>query len=136
MNRNEDCPYIPVSWGELIDKITILQIKHDRFCDGRARGNVACELALLSEFAAGATGDPKLADPIASLRGVNQELWEIEDRIRLCEAAGDFGPEFIGLARSVYRQNDRRAAIKRQINDLCGSRLVEEKCYADWVAAA
>jgi predicted nucleic acid-binding Zn-ribbon protein len=68
----------------------------------------------------------------AELKGVNEALWEIEDRIRDCERAQDFGPEFIELARSVYRTNDRRAAIKRQINELAGSAIIEEKSYSQY----
>jgi hypothetical protein len=73
---------------------------------------------------------PALAASSAELRAINEELWEIEDRIRDCEKSGDFGPRFIALARSVYRANDRRAAVKRRINEASGSEIVEEKSYA------
>ncbi len=66
----------------------------------------------------------------AELRGVNEALWDIEDQIRVCERDGDFGPKFVDLARSVYKNNDQRAAVKRKINELLGSRIVEEKSYA------
>lgn len=131
----EGYPLVPVSWGELLDKISILQIKRDRIRDDRARHNVARELGLLIEVAAEQLERPSLAEPIARLRAVNEALWDIEDRIRECEAAADFGPRFVQLARSVYRQNDRRAAIKREINEASGSALTEEKSYADWASA-
>jgi len=157
---------VPVSAGELLDKITILQIKHQRIGDAAKRANVAVELAALEAVAvraglvaeagqapgpdgvfapipavgagsdgggdavANGAGQAALAPVMAQLVTVNGELWDIEDRIRDCERAGDFGPGFVELARSVYRTNDRRAALKAQINQLCGSQLVEEKSYA------
>ena len=132
---------VPVSAGELVDKITILQIKVERIDDSAKRANVAVELAALEAVAVraglvagagqadGLTG-AVLAAATAELVDVNGELWVIEDRIRDCERAGDFGPGFIELARAVYRTNDRRAALKARINQLCGSQLVEEKSYA------
>ena len=132
---------VPVSAGELVDKITILQIKVERIDDSAKRANVAVELAALEAVAVraglvagagqadGLTG-AVLAAATAELVDVNGELWDIEDRIRDCERAGDFGPGFIELARAVYRTNDRRAALKARINQLCGSQLVEEKSYA------
>ena len=120
-------PQVPISWGELIDKITILQIKSERL-DGGARANVEKELALLAAIAA-----PVLAGDIAALtaelKAVNLALWDIEDRIRELERAGDFGAGFIALARSVYRTNDARGALKRRINQALDSALVEEKSY-------
>ena len=145
---------VPVSAGELVDKITILQIKAQRIGDPTKRANVAVELAALEAVAARAglvaravfggagagadglpNGDPAsglegLAAATAELVAVNGELWDIEDRIRDCERAGDFGAGFVALARSVYRTNDQRAALKARINQLCGSLLVEEKSYA------
>ena len=157
---------VPVSAGELVDKITILQIKAQRIGDPAKRANVAVELAALEAVAvraglvaeagqapgpdgvfvpipavgsgsddggdagADAAGQAALATVMAQLVTVNGELWDIEDRIRDCERAGDFGPGFVELARAVYRTNDRRAALKAQINQLCGSLLVEEKSYA------
>ena len=132
---------VPVSAGELVDKITILQIKVERIGDPAKQANVAVELAALEAVAVraglvagagqadGLTG-AVLAAATAELVDVNGELWDIEDRIRDCERAGDFGPDFIELARAVYRTNDRRAALKARINQLCGSQLVEEKSYA------
>lgn len=129
-----EIPMVPVSWGELLDKITILEIKRDRIGRPEACANVARELELLSAIAAPALSTPDLAATIDALRRVNIALWEIEDAIREEEAEARFGPEFIRLARSVYKRNDERAEIKRRINGLLGSALVEEKSYADWSA--
>lgn len=123
-------PLAPVSWGELLDKITILEIKAHRIADPAARANVDRELALLRDVAAPALSQPGLADLIAGLRRVNLALWTVEDDIRAKEAAAQFDAEFIGLARSVYLTNDERAALKRQINALLRSELVEEKYHA------
>lgn len=130
MSCTTGCPNVPVSWGELIDKITILQIKQARLHEAEARRNVDRELFLLRRIASGVMEGGALAALVQQLRTVNETLWEIEDAIRQREAAGDFGRDFIRLARSVYRQNDRRAALKRQINLQLGSMLVEEKSYA------
>lgn len=124
-----DLPLVPVSWGELLDKITILEIKAVRIPDPAAQANVARELALLQEAAAPVRDRPGLAMLVDNLRAVNTALWQIEDDIRLKEAAAAFDADFIGLARAVYRTNDRRAALKRQINALLGSSLVEEKWH-------
>ena len=123
---------VPVSVGELIDKLTILAIKDARIADDAKRANVRRELEALEAVAvaAGLRQRPGLAELEEALRGVNGELWVIEDRIRDCERRGDFGPGFVELARAVYVTNDRRAALKRQINALGGSELVEEKSYA------
>jgi hypothetical protein len=122
---------VPVSWGELIDKITILEIKVARIAEARARAHAAAELDLLRAAAApGFARHADLAALAAELRGVNETLWQIEDDIRARERAGDFGADFIALARAVYRTNDRRAAIKRAINDRLGSPLVEVKQYS------
>jgi hypothetical protein len=123
-------PEIPVSWGELIDKITILEIKHDRIQAREAVANVHRELALLRRVA-----EPVLAaeGSVARLKSelcaINQRLWDLEDLIREKEAAGVFGADFIGLARSVYKNNDERAALKKRINLELASELVEEKSY-------
>ena len=121
----------PCSLGELIDKITILRIKADRIGEPEKLVNVGRELALLERLARedGASWPPidGLTDQLAA---VNARLWQIEDAIRACEREGDFGPRFVKLAQSVYRENDTRAAIKRAINTLAGSALVEEKSYA------
>ena len=121
---------IDVAPGELIDKITILEIKSDRMEDPAKLKNVRAELALLSE-----TRDVEVPESAElemlteRLREANEALWVIEDDIRACEAAGDFGETFVELARSVYRTNDERARIKREINELLGSAIVEEKSY-------
>lgn len=136
MNPVECCPRVPVSWGELVDKITILQIKAERIADKGARANVAHELGSLRRVAGEALRADGVAPLIEQLQAVNEELWEIEDKIREREAEGDFGQRFVQLARSVYKKNDLRAAIKRRINEALGSELVEEKSYADWTSAA
>jgi len=123
-------PRVPVSWGEVIDKITILEIKALHLKDVRARANVARELELLSAIAdPQLAASPELAARKAALRAVNIALWDVEDALRRMEAAGRFDDAFVALARSVYRQNDERAAIKRQINELLDSEIVEEKSY-------
>ena len=119
---------IPVSLGELVDKITILEIKASRF-EGAALNNVTRELKLLEQTLLDCGAEVSSVD-LDALRGINRQLWTIEDDIRALEAAGDFGERFIDLARSVYRCNDQRAAIKRRINANSGSSLVEEKGYA------
>ncbi|VWX55023.1 DUF6165 family protein [Novosphingobium sp. 9U] len=132
MSQTECCPRVPVSWGELVDKITILQIKSERIADRTARANVARELISLSRVAGEAICE--VTPLIDQLRAVNEELWEIEDKIREREAEGDFGQRFVQLARAVYKKNDLRAAIKRRINTALGSELVEEKSYTNWAA--
>ena len=120
----------PISAGELVDKITILRVKAERIGDGAKRANVAKELRLLEALAVEALpSSPALAALTAELTEVNAALWDIEDAKRDCERRQDFGPEFVRLAREVYLENDRRAAIKRAINDETGSELVEEKSY-------
>jgi len=120
----------PVSPGEFLDKTTILEIKLARIPDAGKRANVARELELLrAEWARSAYAQADVAARVEALREVNEALWEIEDRIRLKEAARAFDEEFVELARAVYRTNDRRAAIKREINVALASDLVEEKSY-------
>ena len=119
----------PVSWGELADKITILEIKAERIEDMAKRANVQRELDLLREKMALAPDRSGLTALVDGLRAVNLELWVIEDDIRDCERAKDFGARFIALARAVYQTNDRRAALKKDINLLLGSGIVEEKSY-------
>lgn len=117
--------------GELIDKITILQIKSERIADTVKLRNVRVELDTLTAARdAAMPATDELAELTAQLKQVNEALWDIEDAIRDCEREGDFGPRFIELARSVYRSNDQRAALKRSVNELLGSNLVEEKSYA------
>ena len=122
---------VPIGPGELVDKITILEIKSERLASVEKLANVRVELAALvaARDAAIAASDA-LGRLTAALKDVNEALWQIEDEIRDCERSGDFGPHFIELARAVYRSNDERAALKRQINDLLGSAIVEEKSYA------
>lgn len=121
---------VPVSWGELLDKITILEIKAQRIVDADKRGNVERELAALNAVVTAAGTLPDTAQPIIDrLRGVNETLWDIEDEIRDCERAKEFGTRFVELARAVYHTNDKRAAFKRDLNELLGSELVEEKSY-------
>ena len=120
-------PMVPVSWGELLDKITILQIKQERLEDDAQRANVTAELDALSAVAQMAMA--QAAALLAALKTVNEALWEIEDHIRDKERAQAFDAQFIALARSVYVTNDRRAGLKRDINRLLGSALVEEKSY-------
>ena len=120
---------VPVSWGELIDKITILEIKSERISDPSKLGNIRRELDLLTAKLGANAGEPAVLRIKDGLRDVNGSLWDIEDEIRACENAGDFGSRFIELARSVYITNDRRAELKRELNTALGSDLVEEKSY-------
>lgn len=124
---------IEVGAGELIDKITILKIKAERMTDTAKLKNVRHELDVLSRAREENLVQSDALDRLENeLREVNEALWVIEDDIRACEAARDFGPKFIELARSVYIQNDKRAAIKKSINELCGSSIVEEKSYTEF----
>lgn len=122
---------VPISPGELIDKITILEIKSQRMTDAAKLHNVRTELSLLSDtWRASPFAATDIGAEWAGLRDVNGKLWDIEDRIRDKERDGQFDAEFVGLARAVYVTNDERAAIKKQINTKLGSALVEEKSYA------
>lgn len=126
-------PRVPVSWGELIDKLTILEIKVRRLTSDAARTNVRRELDLLTAIVDAADGVAvKVAEPKGRLTAVNERLWDIEDAIRVKELHGEFDDRFIALARSVYIENDERAAIKREINLLLSSQLIEEKSYAPY----
>ncbi|HUW51880.1 MAG TPA: DUF6165 family protein [Rhodanobacter sp.] len=125
----------PVSYGELIDKITILEIKSRRITDAAKLVNVRNELELLNAiWANDAASQTDIGNERAHLLAVNEALWDIEDRIRLKERAQAFDKEFIELARLVYFRNDERAAYKREINLKLGSQLVEEKSYQDYRA--
>ena len=127
--------HVEISAGELIDKITILEIKRERIADPAKLANVRRELEVLSTVRdREVASSSQLTELTAELRQVNEALWRIEDDIRDCEHRQEFGPRFIELARSVYRHNDRRAALKRSINELLGSRLTEEKSYQPWKA--
>ncbi len=122
---------VEVAPGELIDKITILEIKLERIEDADKLANVKLEWETLIKARDGAIERTAELDRLsAELKAANEALWDIEDDIRDCERAKDFGDAFVELARSVYITNDRRAALKRQINELLGSSLVEEKSYA------
>lgn len=127
-----DAPRVPISWGEMIDKITILQIKKERLESAEARSNVSKELALLSEITAALPILQEISGLRNELSTVNAQLWDIEDEIRAKESVQQFDVEFIELARSVYKLNDLRAAIKRKINELTESDLKEEKSYTSW----
>jgi hypothetical protein len=122
-------PQVPISWGELIDKITILEIKVERLGAEQARANAAKELNLLREIAGPVLAGGKAAGLVARLKSLNETLWEIEDRIRDHERSNDFGAGFIELARAVYKRNDERGAVKRELNLALGSELIEEKSY-------
>jgi tetratricopeptide (TPR) repeat protein len=124
---------IPVAPGELVDKITILEIKLERIRDSAKLANVRAELAELTVARERYLPDSaELLRLTRELKAINEALWQIEDDLRDCERVRDFGPRFIQLARSVYQNNDRRAALKRQINQQLGSRLIEEKSYASY----
>ena len=127
---------VPVSFGELVDKITILEIKSERIGDPSKLVNVRVELELLATALARFCVLPPRTDELkAELRGINEALWEIEDQIRDCERKKHFGPKFVRLARRVYMTNDRRSAVKRQLNQLAGSVIVEEKSYIEGTKA-
>ena len=124
---------IEVGPGELIDKITILRIKSERMSDAAKLANVRHELDVLEKARAENLADSaELRRLEAALKEVNEALWVIEDDIRQCEADQDFGTKFIELARAVYKQNDKRAALKKEINLLTGSSIVEEKSYTEF----
>jgi len=123
----------PVSWGELLDKISILDIKREKLSNAQALANVERERAALVAVRDKDGALPAEAIALCeALRSVNQTLWDIEDDIRDCERNSDFGERFIELARSVYFTNDKRADLKKQLNALLKSELVEEKSYADY----
>lgn len=123
--------HVPVSIGEVIDKITILEIKEERIPDPAKLENIRLELGMLREVVAREIGESaEMKNLHARLKGINEQLWQIEDDIRDKERAKSFDEEFVRLARAVYVTNDQRAAGKREINDLFGSTLVEEKSYA------
>ena len=121
---------VPVSFGELLDKIAILQIKSERMTDATKLANVRHELAALERtWMAHPASGREVAQLRARLKAVNERLWEIEDDIRNADAGGVFDQGFIELARSVYLNNDERARIKRELNLALGSAFVEEKSY-------
>ena len=126
-------PYVPISWGELLDKMTILQIKFENLTSEDALKNVDRESKQLREiFNENFSADMEANRLEAELKQINQQLWDIEDKIRDKERNGSFDNEFIQLARSVYITNDERSRIKRRINDVFGSELFEEKSYSEY----
>ena len=121
---------VPVSPGEVLDKITILEIKSERMADEAKLANVRAELALLTAtWTASVHEDEKIAELKADLRKVNEALWDIEDAIRDEERLQAFGERFVELARGVYFTNDRRSEIKKELNLHLGSKIIEEKSY-------
>lgn len=124
---------VAISSGELIDKMTILEIKSDRIQDGEKLRHISTELDILSSvFTKNIVMSEKLGELTTSLKKVNEALWDIEDNIRICEKERDFGKRFIELARSVYKSNDQRAEIKREINELLSSEIYEVKSYEEY----
>jgi hypothetical protein len=121
---------IPVAPGDLLDKLTILEIKLERITEPEKLRNVQAEHALLAMAASrNIPQTENITSLRAALKSVNEQLWEIEDDIRLCERQQNFGDHFIALARSVYRKNDERASFKRLINMSLNSTILEEKSY-------
>jgi hypothetical protein len=126
-------PSVRVSWGELLDKVTILEIKSERLRSETALTNVRHELAQLAPIAMRAEGlHPKIASLKAELKRVNETLWQIEDDIRAKEAETSFDADFIRLARAVYHNNDQRGRLKQEINALSNSGITEEKQYTQY----
>lgn len=124
---------IRISPGEVVDRLTILEIKSERMTDAAKLANVKRErdeLVAVAEKALPRRDDVTRLS--AELKAVNEKLWDIEDDIRDCERAGDFGEKFVALARAVYRTNDERARLKRAINDALGADIIEEKSYAPY----
>jgi transcriptional regulator of nitric oxide reductase len=124
---------VPVSPGEVLDKITILEIKSERMTDPEKVANVRVELALLQQtWSQAVTEDDVIRDLHAQLKEINEALWEIEDDIRDKERVKEFDQRFIELARSVYFTNDRRSEVKKKLNLHLGSQIIEEKSYQDY----
>lgn len=125
---------IDVGVGEAIDRLTILEIKLERIADPMRRDNVARDYSLLSQALVSIPETQVMQSLRANLKKINEALWQVEDDLRDHERRQDFGPEFVRLARAVYHSNDRRAQVKREINELVGSVLNEEKSYAAYTA--
>ncbi|MBT8125439.1 MAG: hypothetical protein KJO81_11485 [Gammaproteobacteria bacterium] len=123
---------VPISPGELLDKITILEIKSENIEDKKKLANIETELKLLSQIWGNTNPDSDLEALKQELKDNNKALWEIEDKIRIKESNKEFDHIFVELARSVYIQNDKRADTKKKINLKLGSMIVEEKSYADY----
>ncbi|MBT2766107.1 hypothetical protein J7J08_00460 [Stenotrophomonas sp. ISL-67] len=121
---------VPVSFGELLDKISILQIKSERVSDPGKLVNIRAELSALEKtWMVHPAGGKDIAKLRTELKDVNEKLWDIEDNVRLKDRAGEFDEAFVALARSVYQNNDERARIKKDINKALGSLYIEEKSY-------
>jgi hypothetical protein len=120
---------VEISPGELIDKLTILQIKADRISDPDKLKHIQVELDVITAQALPLQGIAEITELSQRLKRTNETLWDIENAIRACENDKDFGTRFIELARLVYKNNNQRATLKRRINTLLGSRFVEEKSY-------
>ena len=126
-------PLIPISWGELFDKITILQIKSEKILSPDSLKNIDRELKQLKlTFDTTFAENSEALELAEELRRINSKLWDVEDRIREKEKKKVFDNEFIQLARSVYMKNDQRSVIKRKINKAFGSELIEEKSYSKY----
>ncbi len=124
---------VAVSYGELFDKISILEIKRAKVVEPEQRTNIENELDVLNRARATAIGaGVEIDDLTAGLKDVNERLWNVEDELRDCERRSEFGAQFVELARSVYKLNDRRAQLKRELNLRLGSELIEEKLYHDY----
>lgn len=124
---------IRLSPGEVLDRLTILEIKSERMTDAAKLANVRHELDELAAMVVRKIPQrPEIKALHDELKDINGKLWDIEDDIRDCERAGDFGEKFVELARAVYRTNDSRAAVKRKINEALGSDIIEEKSYAPY----
>ena len=132
MNAKMGTPVVPISWGELIDKITILEIKDLKIDSITANKNIKKELKYLLDIANLNNMPENIKSLKTELKNVNLRLWDVEDSIREKELAGEFDKAFIELARSVYRLNDVRAKTKQSINLILQSELVEEKSYKDF----
>ena len=124
---------IPVAPGELVDKISILEIKSERIKDPAKLENIHRELELLTGTAKEhLPEDGTLTELSTALKAVNGQIWDLEDVIRDCERRNDFGELFLKTARMIYRTNDRRAALKRKINLHLGASIIEEKSYSEY----
>ena len=133
MNNKFATPLTPISWGELIDKITILEIKQINIKSISALSNINKELGYLSEIVKNSDGVSELITELKQqLLDVNKRLWQVEDEIRDKELKQEFDRIFIELARKVYRLNDERAKLKKDINQVLKSELVEEKSYKNF----
>lgn len=137
MATEENLIMTPTAPGELIDKITVLKIKQERISDPARLANVTRELAMLSEtkdkyFPKDTSVAEKMADLESRLKKSNEEIWDMGDKIRELGKKQDFGKDFIEVAYGIHLSNDRRAAIKKEINLMLGSSLIEEKSYKDW----